>query len=286
MNDRRTPLGELNWIFTSITDTIAWSVLPRSLFKLLFRQDLMVAALFRNFLLAERILRSYHCTPVSHPALPSTHHHPLWNAWDLAVDMCLAQLPKLLDSEGARSNDDSVSKYASSGDGNFEYQPSLFFAEQLTAFEVWLERGSPHRKPPEQLPIVLQVLLSQVGRVFFTLPSYTRSSNSYESLFLFICQSCNSVHPPFPHAIFEFFDEIIGALCECWKMSQSYRTHVKGSSIARVGTPWSFSGYGSLGRESCSCCWHLSVRFEITAESGCGTQTNFGLYLGETAGGG
>ncbi len=27
--DRRTPLGELNWIFTAITDTIAWTVLPR-----------------------------------------------------------------------------------------------------------------------------------------------------------------------------------------------------------------------------------------------------------------
>jgi len=27
--DRKTPLGELNWIFTAITDTIAWNVLPR-----------------------------------------------------------------------------------------------------------------------------------------------------------------------------------------------------------------------------------------------------------------
>lgn len=29
LNDRRTPLGELNWIFTAITDTIAWNSLPR-----------------------------------------------------------------------------------------------------------------------------------------------------------------------------------------------------------------------------------------------------------------
>ena len=29
LNDRRTPLGELNWIFTAVTDTIAWNVLPR-----------------------------------------------------------------------------------------------------------------------------------------------------------------------------------------------------------------------------------------------------------------
>jgi regulatory associated protein of mTOR len=29
--------------------------------------------------------------------------------------------------------------------------------EQLTAFEVWLDHGSKDKKPPEQLPIVLQV---------------------------------------------------------------------------------------------------------------------------------
>ena len=35
--DRKTPLGELNWIFTAITDTIAWNMLPRALFQKLFR---------------------------------------------------------------------------------------------------------------------------------------------------------------------------------------------------------------------------------------------------------
>ena len=41
--DRRTMLGELNWIFTAITDTIAWNTLPRPLFQKLFRQDLLVS---------------------------------------------------------------------------------------------------------------------------------------------------------------------------------------------------------------------------------------------------
>ncbi|XP_041474406.1 regulatory-associated protein of mTOR-like isoform X2 [Lytechinus variegatus] len=144
LNDRRTPLGELNWIFTAITDTIAWNVLPRDLFQKLFRQDLLVASLFRNFLLAERILRTYNCTPVSSPRLPPTYQHPMWQAWDLAVDACLSQLPAL--AKGA------------------EYKHSPFFAEQLTAFQVWLGMGSERREPPEQLPIVLQVLLSQVHR--------------------------------------------------------------------------------------------------------------------------
>ncbi|XP_041491752.1 regulatory-associated protein of mTOR isoform X2 [Microtus oregoni] len=97
LNDRRTPLGELNWIFTAITDTIAWNVLPRDLFQKLFRQDLLVASLFRNFLLAERIMRSYNCTPVSSPRLPPTYMHAMWQAWDLAVDICLSQLPTIIE---------------------------------------------------------------------------------------------------------------------------------------------------------------------------------------------
>jgi len=95
LNDRRTPLGELNWIFTAITDTIAWNTLPKrmffvraiqnafcdtflALFQKLFRQDLLVASLFRNFLLAERIMRSCKCTPMSYPKLPPTYNHPMW----------------------------------------------------------------------------------------------------------------------------------------------------------------------------------------------------------------
>ncbi|KAK2180495.1 hypothetical protein NP493_440g01008 [Ridgeia piscesae] len=145
LNDRRTMLGELNWIFTAITDTIAWNTLPRELFQKLFRQDLLVASLFRNFLLAERIMRSYNCTPVSSPKFPHTYQHPMWQAWDLALDLCLSQLPQMADGRS--------------------FQHSPFFAEQLTAFQVWLNYGSEKRSPPEQLPIVLQVLLSQVHRL-------------------------------------------------------------------------------------------------------------------------
>ena len=144
--DRRTMLGELNWIFTAITDTIAWNTLPRETFQKLFRQDLLVASLFRNFLLAERIMKANDCCPLSWPALPATHLHHMWAAWDLALDICLSQLRGILHEDKT-------------------YVPSSFFEEQLTAFEVWLSQGEEERSPPEQLPIVLQVLLSQAHRL-------------------------------------------------------------------------------------------------------------------------
>ena len=151
LQERRTPLGELNWIFTAITDTIAWNYLPRETFKKLFRQDLMVAALFRNYLLADRLMRANGCHPETEPRLPPTHEHPLWQSWDLALEMVLMQLPALIASE--------------EGGPHHEYQNSNFFAEQLTAFDVYLSQGALERKAPDQLPIVLQVLLSQVHRL-------------------------------------------------------------------------------------------------------------------------
>lgn len=180
-------LGELNWIFTAITDTIAWNILPRQLFQKLFRQDLLVASLFRNFLLAERIMRTYDCTPVSSPKLPPTYKHPMWHAWDLALDLCLSQLPQIIEDMKAEAsaNGSSTSNNGVNGNNNngavvsdtssilaatpsgagLSHQPSPFFEDQLTAFQVWLSFGKEARPPPEQLPIVLQVLLSQVHRV-------------------------------------------------------------------------------------------------------------------------
>lgn len=191
ISDRKTPLGELNWIFTAVTDTIAWNVLPSSLFQRLFRQDLLVASMFRNFLLADRILRSLNCTPTSFPSLPSTANHPLWQSWDLAVESCLYQLMRdghlgvdmpvrsvtMHAKDEKKSADflDNISMHSAKRKSpkavNVDVQ---FFSEQLTAFEVWLDfagmhsgggRSEPQLDPPEQLPVVLQVLLSQAHRV-------------------------------------------------------------------------------------------------------------------------
>jgi len=177
LNDRKTPLGELNWIFTAITDTIAWTLLPRHLFRKLFRQDILVASLFRNYLLAERILKSVHCTPQSFPSLPPAWQHHLWQAWDMAVENCLTQLFRLVPSFRSPRNDemeDEDNKYSKSNgvDSNtpiteYVYRQSDFFSNQLTSFEVWLTSGENQemRRVPEQLPIVLQLSLSSVHRL-------------------------------------------------------------------------------------------------------------------------
>jgi regulator-associated protein of mTOR len=231
LKDRRTPLGELNWIFTATTDTIAWTTFPRDVFTRLYRSDLLIASLFRNFLLAERIMKNYHCTPHTYPPLPPTNTHPMWAAWDLAVDTCLRQLPDLLDKDPEVALSPATTSTPASGrprrplqtgwqgrstpstpstksqsDKPYTYIPNRFFADQLTAFEVWISRGGSAltrrgplslplasgadrhpasdpstgvtetradfkghhlvpRKPPDQLPIVLQVLLSQPHRL-------------------------------------------------------------------------------------------------------------------------
>ncbi|KAJ3817722.1 raptor N-terminal caspase like domain-containing protein [Lentinula raphanica] len=183
LKDRRSPLGELNWIFTAITDTIAWTTFSPEIFARLYRGDLLIASLFRNFLLAERLMKGYNCTPHTSPPLPSTSAHPLWDTWDLALDACIRQLPQLLAANDAQQSYDGQ-------------KPLSFFADQMTAFEVWISRGgstltrkgplslpsaaqsiplshnpaaswssTPHlvpRKPPTQLPIILHVLLALI----------------------------------------------------------------------------------------------------------------------------
>lgn len=46
----------------------------------------------------------------------------MWQAWEHTLDLALAQLPAMLNNE-------------------CHYVHSLFFEEQLTAFQVWLDLG-------------------------------------------------------------------------------------------------------------------------------------------------
>jgi WD40 repeat protein len=180
-NDRKTPRGELNWIFTAITDTIAWTTLPSATFQKMFRQDLLVASLFRNFLLAKRIMKSLNCSPQSWPPLPDSSSHPLWHAWDLATEACISHVlymqkgTMMIDPKNniplARNNDGTGSGASAARtlapDGNLTIvSQSAFFTDNLTAFEIWLDFGGQSTTEiPLHLPVLLQVLLSQTHRL-------------------------------------------------------------------------------------------------------------------------
>lgn len=195
-SERKSPRGELYWIFTAITDTIAWSILPPHVFQKMFRQDLLVASLFRNFLLSKRLMKGMHCNPQSNPPIPDSHFHPLWQVWDFALESGLLQIaaemkgilrpepqvaPWYVDvgvvagGSGSSAYIDSASAPVGNGTGNNLVSLSApFFADMLTAFEIWLDFGGGSMPPdangnvendaldqishfPLYLPIILQV---------------------------------------------------------------------------------------------------------------------------------
>ena len=104
-----------------------------------FRQDLLVAALFQNYLLAERIMKNYHCTPHTSPALLPTSTHLMWASWDLVVDACIAQLPRLLHTHNA--DGEPIPEHDRSLIDPYQYIPSSFFSDSLMAFDVWISHG-------------------------------------------------------------------------------------------------------------------------------------------------
>ena len=136
-NERRTPFGELQWVLTAITDTIAWESLPRGLFHGLFRHDLVLSALLRHFLVAERLMRNFGCFPRSFPPLPRMHNHPLWEVWDFALESCIQQLPGVKNGK--------------------PYKPLTFFLDSLNSFQHWLRCHNGEPAFALHLPILLQV---------------------------------------------------------------------------------------------------------------------------------
>ena len=188
--DRKTPRGELNWIFTAITDTIAWSNLPSRAFQKMFREDPLVASLFRlhitphtvstlpvheahynmeiskylydrNFLLAKRIMKTFHCSPQSWPQIPDCSTHHLWLSWDLTLESFLLHHASQIKCSTLADprNNMSLSLNSSTGTSlnvsstNFNL---TFFSDHLTAFELWLDYGEADESPT-YLPILLQV---------------------------------------------------------------------------------------------------------------------------------
>lgn len=122
INDRKSPRGLLNWVLSSILESIACSILDRATIKLMLRQDPMLASMIKNFVLASRILVTFRCSPFCYPLELDTLailSHPLWEIWDQILETSL----DLLHSQKM---------------GQFETLITDYFTSQLDAFENFI----------------------------------------------------------------------------------------------------------------------------------------------------
>ncbi|XP_055621476.1 protein raptor homolog [Toxorhynchites rutilus septentrionalis] len=93
LGDKYSLYGQLEWILTITTDAIARYRFSTKLFERLFHSDLLVATLFRRFMLAERIMKKFGCIPVSYPPLPESSGEEMWVLWDRAMDRTIELAP-------------------------------------------------------------------------------------------------------------------------------------------------------------------------------------------------
>ena len=118
----------------------------------------VVSIYCRNFLLARRIMKSFHCTSQSWPSLPDTSTHPLWQSWDMTLESFMNNFVSL--QRGDMMVDPLNNMPVLQMPSNL-----MFFTDQLAAFDIWLDFSTPTSDPPEHLPIILQMLLSQTHRL-------------------------------------------------------------------------------------------------------------------------
>ncbi|KAF8756144.1 Raptor N-terminal CASPase like domain [Rhizoctonia solani] len=115
LKDRRTPLGELNWIFTAVTDTIAWTTFPAT-----FSAGSSAKISWSPLSFAIFYLPSVSCATTILPQLRAAEEQRLAAQQDAGPG-------------GSQTSDAS---------GPYQYIPSSFFGDHLTAFQVWLTRGA------------------------------------------------------------------------------------------------------------------------------------------------
>lgn len=95
-NEKSPESTKLTHALTAITDGIASDSLSPELYSKLFRGDVLASSLYRNFLLAQYLLRPYRVHPVSYPEIPDLSMHPMWRQWSILLDtaICAVSIPK------------------------------------------------------------------------------------------------------------------------------------------------------------------------------------------------
>lgn len=83
---------------SAILHTIAWQTLDgRDYQKLFSWSGDMISNLACGFLVAQRVMATYHANPESIPAIPDCTSHALWTTWELIMDNFFEQLPMWFD---------------------------------------------------------------------------------------------------------------------------------------------------------------------------------------------
>lgn len=86
----------------ALLSTIAWHVLEPERYQFLFGHNGdLISNLACGFLLAQRVMSTYHATPESIPHIPWSTAHSLWTTWDLMLDSFFEQLPPYFDEDVA-----------------------------------------------------------------------------------------------------------------------------------------------------------------------------------------
>jgi regulator-associated protein of mTOR len=84
----------------ALLSTIAWHVLDAERYQFLFGHNGdLISNLACGFLLAQRVMSTYHATPESIPFIPWSVAHSLWATWDLMLDSFFEQLPPYFDED-------------------------------------------------------------------------------------------------------------------------------------------------------------------------------------------
>ena len=127
-------------MYSVIVDCIAYEVMPPNVYFGLFKDDPTLAALFRNFLLAKRVLQCFNVQPVSYPSLPETNSHRLWDTLDLYIDTAIAKIFR-----------NSIRELSATSTG--------IYKDMLTSFTLWVRTiNSSDSNPPPNLKFILNSL--------------------------------------------------------------------------------------------------------------------------------
>ncbi|EIW67838.1 hypothetical protein TREMEDRAFT_32602 [Tremella mesenterica DSM 1558] len=141
---------------SAILHTIAWQALEGKEYQKLFAlSGDIISNLACGFLVAQKVLGSYHVNPESIPSIPSTTSHALWTTWELIMDNLFEQLPMWFDESTDSSWVESISLVS-------------FMQDQLDSIlgsdQSAREDPDEHYPTLSRLPIICQAALTEQFR--------------------------------------------------------------------------------------------------------------------------